>query len=63
MLIDSVVLSCGLTALVFAVINGVPALIALMNWERVYDWALASVIAAVPVRVVLWIKEDTHESQ
>ncbi len=62
-MLDSALLSSLLTGLVFTAVNGVPALIALMNWERVYNWALACVIAAVPVRVALWIREDTHEPQ
>jgi hypothetical protein len=55
LLLDCLIVSTGLTAACFTVVNGIPVAVARMNAASFCAWSLACVGAAVVVRTKMWI--------
>lgn len=55
--LDSLLLSTGLVAACFTVLNGLPEVRARLSAENVYFWFLACTCMALVVRTFFWIKE------
>jgi hypothetical protein len=54
-LIDCLLVSVGLAAGVFTVVNGLPAALALLNAANLCRWALLCVGAAILIRLIWWV--------